>query len=434
MRHRPALILVLSLLLLLCACGQHANSETRDAFLRQSTLSAGIDCTLSLDVTSGGVTQREVNQTMTGEMQVDLGTMASHFSGTLRTDLPSGAQESAMECFGSQAGDGTPLSYFRVGDTCYYEPNQPYLLSFVALPGQLAQEQLTKRDGTERISGQVCDVYTGSLFPDEPAQLFVSGLSPTGISLDGALMDVTLWVECSSALPVRMTMHYANLDEIPVSFSGQDGSVFTLHTLDYTIDYRTYGTAVDTAVPEEIIAQAVPLELLEETWAEDIEPTLSDEGNYLLRVPTSDVSCEIQAPEHMLLDEQTADQIRFYYFYDEQDWETICYSLLSGVTAQEEAGYAASLSTIYAGTEGASDIKDKGIQSLSLDGRTVSYQVVTLTLERDGVRYATRDVFSWQMLGERDVLEVELLEYSVSGKFTDLEDELAYAWAAVVEP
>lgn len=456
-KERAKLLLLLlpcSLLLSLAGCGNESGStleEVQSAFAAQRSVVCSIQYTVGLSAVIDETEYPDLEQSCTVDLQADLSTLCCYVTGRM-TPLLEGEDGAAIEveAYGDSSG-----SYYRYNDTYLSDPSENAFLTLAMAPLTLnLEEHYTAQAVTEIIYGSSCTVYSGTEVADDSTQRWLGTPAAEPFSLEGCLIDVLFCIYENTRLPACVRLDYSNLAEMGISFTDEDGGVYTLTSLRYEILYQSYGTEVSTDVPEEFrqaalaggtVSDAALGEAPEGGESQDGQVQAghsagaadgeTESGTYLLTSSDGSYAWEIGTPAYMALDERSDSAVSFYYFYAKDDFELITYTLYEDFTGQDEADYAAILPDFYRESNGIRDVESEGVQSLTTGGYEVEYIAVTFTLEQDGVEYQVIDIYSWvEALNGTDCLEVSITEFNCSGDgiLIDPETELEYAYESVL--
>ena len=431
MDHAISAALSISLLLSLCACASKSSvgpAEAVSRFQQQSSISCTIESELVLDYSNADGAESTLTETLTADGVVNMGNRDCHLSGTLTHSSGSGETVlSEAESYG-----GTFGAYYRLDDRYYTSEEENAYLSLMLAPLALHPDSYTASDVTELFYGSECTVFTGTEIADDSAPRLIFGALETGdVSLDGCLVDIQLCVNNATSLPACVRLSYTNLEELDVSFTAEDGTVYKPTALNYTITYQGYGAEVSTAVPEEF-RQAV-----ERNTADAPAPAVTDQnGSYLLCAADGSAVYNIDTPEYMSPEEADSQNVSFTYYYSENDLERIKYRLLEDRTAAEMTAYAQSLAGQFKEMDGVSDVSDDGIRSTTINDALVKYIAVSFDYTQDGEHYQVVSITSWvKAPDEHGFLLVEISEYNAdnSAEMIGIKDELEYAYRVVRE-
>lgn len=377
----------------LCGCGEtstEALSQVPLDFSAQSSVLCTIEYTAGFDAVIDGVEYPDLEHSCVAEAQVDLTTGDCWILGNMTARAGDTAGTSSeIEAYGDSDG-----SYYRYGSLygATQEPNS--FLSLVRLPLSLHLEKnYTLQSATEILYGTACTVYTGTEIPDDTPQGLLFGPSQeAGFSLDGCVVDVSLFVYDDTGLPAAVRLDYSNLEELDLSFSDQQDNSFTLTSLSYQVLYESYGTQVSTSVPEEFrqaawdgtlglanLFDGITEKITQPDASVAAEDALPDqqpetEDSYTIYNSANTYSYQIDTPEYMALEDQGDNFVRFYYYYSETDLERISYTLYEDFSQEDEEAYAQSLAEFYRQTEGISDVTSDGLHTMTIG----SYQVLSL--------------------------------------------------------
>lgn len=445
MRRLLFLLCCLFSMLVIVSCAGKAKAPS-EAFARQESYSCTLTYTITFDAVIDGEGYSGLTQQFTADGLVSLTDEDCCFSGTLDTFANEELLETMMvECYGPHRG-----SYYQYDNVCYFEAQPNTFRSVTDAPESLDLSDYTQSDHTETIYGTACRLWTGTEIADDTAQRFVSGLAQGEVSLEGCLARVTLWAGEQSCLPARMEIDYSNIGELDVTFFDDAGNRFTITSLVYSVDYTGYGAPVHFEIPEEMLAAPeaddtlngntdepeIPSELVSRgviSYTGDPNADLS--SAYAILNDDSSACYIIDTPEYMELDDYQRDYLCFYFAYEELDIEYISYTFYSHFTDEEEADYALELPGYLAESEGISDVSDTGLQSITIDGREIRYNVLYYVMQEDGISYDCMEVYSWvEAPNGRDCLEVDIVEYNATGDglFVEIEEELIYAYEALL--
>ena len=442
-------LLLTCCLLALCGCGGAAPDlgDLPQAYAQQGSVQCSMTYTVKLDAVIDGTEYTDLKQACTLEAQVDLGSGACKMEGEMTALLDNTAVPIEVEAYGDRAG-----SYYRYGDRYSYSPEGNAFLTAIQAPLALNLSGYRAQNAAEIVNGSPCTGYTGTEIADDSPQRWIGMPEPNTFSLEGCLVDVTLYVYDATGLPACLLLDYSNLEDMDICLTDGAGNQYTITALSYEVLYQTYGAQVSVAVPDdfrqaamesaqESPAEAGPgaeAEAGAETGGADADAPSSGEpagdGLYAISDQAGSYRYEIETPEYMALEDWTGGAVSFYYAYAAGDLEEIRYTICEDCSDEEEAAYAKALPDYYASVEGISGVTSDGLQSLTLDGRSIRYLAVYLTLEQDGAAYEVVDVYSWVVVPNgSDCLEVCITEYNGSGDGTliDPEEELAYAYGAI---
>lgn len=443
------ILLTAGLAAALGGCGASGGlAPMAQAFGEQRSVVCTIQYSVAFDAVIGGAEIDELRQDFVADAEVDLEGGGCHLLGTMET-LVDGtlAGTTEVESYG-----GSDASYYRYGSVYYSDTDANSFLTIINAPLtlNLSDGSYTKENSAQILYGSACDVYKGTEIADDSDQRFVSGLVEGSVSLEGCVIDVTLRVYQDTSLPANLELNYSNLEEMDITFSDAAGNQYTITDLSYQVIYSGYGTEPSVEAPEEFKDAALngglrsdadgltDLPALVEELPQPPEPAESDGGGdvtYLIRSSDGVSCCEIATPEYMSLDERHDDSVSFYYYYAEDDYEIIEYTVYSDFTNEDELAYAETLPDFYRENDQISNVSASGVQSITIGDYEVRYNVIYLTLEQDGISYDLIDVYSWVPLPNgRDCLEVDITEFNGSGdgQFIDAAGELEYAYQAIV--
>ena len=442
-----------SLLFSLCGCGEtstEALSQVPLDFSAQSSVHCTIQYTAGFDAVIDGVEYPDLEHSCVAEAQVDLTSGDCWILGNSTARIGDSIETTTeIESYGDSAG-----SYYRFGSLygSTQEPNA--FLALARLPLSLhLEENYASQSATEILYGSTCTVYTGTEITDNSPQVLLFGPSrENGFSLDGCVVDVSLFVYQDTDLPAAVRLDYSNLEELDLTFSDQQGNNFTLTSLNYQVLYENYGTQVSTSLPEDFrqaasqgtlglsdLFDGVTAEATQPESAPEPEETApvqppETEDTYTIANSANTYSYQIGTPEYMALEEQGDSYVSFYYYYSETDLERITYTLTEDFTQEDEEAYAQSLAEFYRQTEGISDVTSEGLHSTTIGSYQVWYNTIYLTMEQDGQSYEVIDLYSWMVAPNgQDCLEVCITEFNGSGDGTliDPKQELEYAYGAI---
>lgn len=436
------LCIAFALLLLSCAGASKVPSE---AFSLQDSYSCNLSYAITFDAVIDGEGYSGLTHQLSAEGLVSLRAAECAFSGTLDTKV----NEALMGSIAVESWQTDQGSYYRYDDVCFTDAGANSFRSVTDVPGTINFSHYTRSEHTETLFGTVCSLWMGTEIADNTPQPFVSGLTQGEVSLEGCLCRVTIWAAEDTGLPCRMEIDYSNLPELDLTFFDDDGNKFTITSMTYTVDYTGYGQSVNIELPEEM--EAAPDG--EELFRADDEPEHPDDllsgrvtaytGDPNADLSTAyaimnadDTACFIlDTPEYMELDEQQREQVTFRYAYDPLDVEFITYRMASYISPEEEAEYALSLPDAMAEWEDYSEVSASEADSVLIDGREVQYSIIRYILLEDGVSYHCLEILSWiEAPNGRDCLQVNIVEYNATGdgSFVDAEDELIYAYEALL--
>ncbi len=438
----------------LSGCGQSPKlEELAQIFQQQSSVQCTIQYSVVFDAVIDGVEYNALEHTCVADAQADLSGDNCSVSGQM-SSLVDGVSSGSLEVESYSDSQG---SYYRYGQYYSSSQDQNVFLSLIQLPLSLNLNQgYQAQEATQILYGSTCQVYTATEIADDSPQRLVLGLSEGEFSLEGSAVDVVLYVYQDTGLPACVSLDYFNLSELDISFSDSAGNTYSLRELKFQVTYQGYGTQVDTAPPDDFkqaaLSDSISLpELMADLTGSDPsdtgqssgqeavqdppDDTPQNQGSYVLYNGAKTYYYEITTPEYMALEEQSDNSVSFYYYYGEQDFERISYTVYEGFTHEDEEAYAQSLPEFYRTSEGISDVSDDGIHSITLGDFQVWYSTVYLTMEQDGQAYELIDIYSWvEAPNGQDCLEVCITEYNGSGDgvLIDPENELEYAYGAIL--
>lgn len=413
----------------LVSCGDHtpdsANAAAR--FQEQRSVQCALEYTLTLRSQTPQGEEGSLTEALQADADIDLTQNSCHLTGTL-THSDDAASQLPVEAYSTAQN-----AYYRYGDTYYSEAEANTYLSLLLAPLALHLESgYTASDVTELIYGSECTVFTGTEIADDAPQRLIWDGTPQALSLDGCLIDVTLLVSQSTSLPAEVRLSYANLDDLEISFTTDDETVYTLEQLDYTITYRSYGAEVDTAVPEEFQRRAEAGTLGTQAGTEYTEPTA--DGTYELHTANDKSLWRICTPDFMELETYTQNEVNFQYYYDSADLEELTYRIEENTASEDMTAFAQTLAKQYKAMDGVSKVKDGGVQSATVNDLLVKYIVLSLRYAQDGTDYQVVRIVSWtEAPDSQDCLVVEITEYNgnENGEMIEPADELEAAYACV---
>ncbi len=433
------LFLVGCLLLALVGCGASSGTDAiTTAFTGQSSVQCTLTYSITLDAVIDGMAYDGLTQVYTADAEVDLTTGNCYLLGDIETSQDGDRLSSAeLECY--VIPDDGDAAYYRHGETYYAGDGASSFSTILLAPLSLNLDGYVKNDEAELLSGSVCDVYTGTEIADDSEQVYYSALTRETTSLAGCLMDVTLRVYADSSLPAQLVIQYSNLDEMAPSFTDSQGNSYLLTDLRYEVCYTGYGATLSVTVPDGFRQLALQDDGASTTLGdsgEDDDGDVTDEGTYLIYNDDGSYSFEIATPDYMALQECGRHAVSFYYFYADDDFETIEYTVCDDFTGDDEANYALALADYYQLNDSISNVSSGEVQSITTGGYDVQYIVITLTLTQDGVDNEVVNIYSWaEAPNGADCLEVNITEYNSSGDgtFIDAVTELQYAYASVLQ-
>ena len=427
--------LATGLLVVLAGCGNKTPESTEAAarFQAQHSVQCSLEYALTFHTQNAQGEEGTLDESFLADADVDLTQNSCHLTGTItHTD---GSDDENTSPLSVEVYSSAQHSYYQYGNTYYSEPAENAYLSLLLAPLSLHLESgYTASDVTELIYGSECAVFTGTEIADDSPQRLIWDKKPQTLSLDGCLIDVTLLVNQATSLPAEVRLNYANLDELEIDFTGEDGTVYTLERLEYTVTYRSYGTEVDVSIPEEFrqAAEAGSLETPAESTAEQTEPT--PDGIYELCAADDEVFWRVSTPEQMRLKAYTQSSVTFDYYYNEADLEEITYHIESDASSNAMTDYAQTLAKQYKAMDGVSKVSDGGVRSTTLNDALVKYIVLSLHYAQDGTDYQVSHIVSWTEADDgQTCIVVEITEYNGTddNKMIDPMTELEYAYLAV---
>ena len=423
--------LSISLLLSLCACAPKPSVDPAEAvsrFQQQNSVSCTVESELVLNRSDTDDTEGVFTEALDAEGAVNMESRDCHLSGVLTHSFDSGERIlSDVESYGGAFG-----AYYRLDDSYYTSEEENTYLSLMLAPLALHLEGYTASDVTELFYGSECTVFTGTEIADDSAPRLICGIAAGGsVSLDGCLVDIQLCINNATSLPACVRLSYTNLEEMDVSFTGEDGTVYKPTALTYTITYQGYGTEVSTDVPEEFRQMAE-----RSTGSEPASAVMEQDGSYLLCAADGSAVYKIGVPEYMTPEKADSQNVSFTYYYSETDLERIKYQLLEKRAESEMIAYAQSLAGQFKETDGVSDVSDDGIRSTTINDTLVKYIAVSFDYTQDGECYQVVNITSWTKAPDaQGFLLVEISEYNADtdAEMIDAKDELDYAYRTVNE-
>ncbi len=428
-----SLFTVFSILLSSCS-SNHADQSlfaVAQALERQSSVFCTVEYTLGLSATINGTSYDEITQKFSAEIQTDLLSKNCHATGTLSTILNSQeAQRYDMEAYSDTTG-----TYYRYNDFYYHDTDTNTLLNFALLPGSMAENgSFQRRESTELIYGSECDVYYGSGLTDDSIQTFYSFLSRQTLPLSGCAATATLRAYRETELPATLSIQYNDLESLSIQIKDEPGNQYTVKSLEYEITYHNYGTAVDVTMPDDFRSAA--LDGLPDSEASTSIEEDTDTGTYRIYNDTNTYYVEVSAPQYMLRDESSTDELSFYYNYSDNDTEIICYRIANNYSIEHQEEYSNLLLDTYRDTDGLSKISASDIKSVSVGSYKVNYRTYSMTMEDTSGTFYIMQIYSWTTsdIDAADSLEVEITEYNgdENASLIDAETELEYAYAAIL--
>ena len=449
--------LLFGMLLMLCACGSadNAAADIARAYADQSTVKCTLHYTVQFDAVIDGIEMEGLQQVFSADVQADLVTGNAYLLGEMSTVLYGEAVDSTeLESY-AVPSDPQAAAYYRYGTSYSAAPGENAYLSIVNAPLTLNLDTYEKAEYTELLYGSECHINTGRELADDTQKTFVSSLTEGTVSLEGCTIDVILRTYAATSLPAQLQIDYSNLADMDIQFSDAAGNSYTLTGLSYEVLYNSYGTPVDTNIPDgfreaalkgeglsvlpdisNMVEGLVSIEDVLAASVTDYTGAYYDDfsDSFFIYNENTDYFYVIDTPEYMEFDEHEHDYVSFYYFYEENDFEIISYYLYSGISSPAEANYAEALPALYQDTEGISDVSDTGVQSITIGDYAVQYNVIYYTLEMDGEVYDTIDIYSWvEAPNGEDCLEVNITEYNGygDGLLIDPVEELQYAYASI---
>lgn len=454
---KAAACLLAGLLLCIPGCGASSDpAQVAEAYAAQRSVSCTVRYQVTLDAVIDGVRFKDLEQELTADAQVDLVSEETYLRGEVNTFFDGKTAGSSQVEVYVLPEDGEAEAFYRYGAAYYADSDGDCLLTLINLPRALKLSSgYQQQEGLELLFGAECDVYTGRKTAGEDRQSFLIGQTRAEFSLKGCLMDVTLRAYKDTSLPAQLEINYPNLDEMEVTFTDSQGNTYTITELCFEVVYNGYGTGADVALPENFRQAALSGETGENpvqpvnpgsgaTLGEILGGTVTNftgdpdadfSGSYFLFNDDSSYFYVVNTPEFMALDQQERNQVSFYYFYADNDFELITYCLYSDYDGDEEADYAEKLPSIYREQAGISGVSAGGIQSVTIGDYQIKYNLIHFTLEAEGEVYKAVDLYSWvEAPGGSGCLEVGISEYNASGDgvFFDPAEELQYAYGAIL--
>lgn len=403
------------------------------AYAGQSSVLCTLEYHVAVNADIGGLTLEGMEQSFSGDAQVDIANNNCYMTGELITYLDGiEAGVTEMEYYGV-SGDEDGAAYYRY-DGSYYADTAASFLDVMNAPVTLDMSGFEKQDSPEIINGVSYDVYICSEPAGEGEQTIASSLVDGSFSLEGCTVEAELRAYQDTSLPASLEIRYLGLEDCGVSFTAEDGNGYTITDISMTVTYNNYGRAVSVEVPQEFKGYA--LSGYSEPVEEDDYDYDYESQSYYIYDDDYTYCYEIAAPEYMELDSLSTNAVGFYYYFSENDYEIIDFTVYTDFTGEDEAAYARSLADYLTEDEGFSGVSASEVQSMTVGDYDVSYVTVYATLTDEDGTYDVMYVYSWtEAPNGQDCLEITVSEYNGEGDglFVDAESELEYAYEAILE-
>ncbi len=436
-RRAGCAMLAVLVCLLACGCGKAETPDVAALFSRQSALACTVEssCTFSV-VIDGEETTLQVTHTLEGDVDFSADTACIYGeTETLWDGESAGAVET--ECYTETCDlTGDAVAWCRYGTLYYTQPIAATFLTTILTPQGLSLSDYTALSDAQTLSGTVCDVYVGDEIADDSEQLYYNGSTQGSVCLAGCVVQMTVYVSHTSGLPIRTVAEYTNLDDLQPAFTDESGNTYTLTELTTCVTYSAYGVSCPATVPEDFRSEAEREDgapTSPSASSESIAVRADDEAFVLYN--TDDASgFAITSPTHMSLWEQGGNSVSFTYFYAQDDYETIEYTLCANTSSDEMETTARARAASYAALSGVSDVSSDDVQTLTVGTLTVSYHVIYLTVQQDETTLSVVDICSWVSAPNgTDCLQVFVSEYNAaeSAALIDPVEELQYAYSFV---